>query len=192
MDPLILALLLYLKTNGIEPADPTDVHPIIHQKLSADDITKVVGGSVVGACLNGHIYLRDDVNLETIDGKSVLLHELDHYVQDIDPRTKVHCPPLKRDDPKFYLNEELAYNIQNQYLRDNGSGKHVINPYASSYETLEPNGYIPPASKMLPHCYGSCKNIQEDPAATRKRFEASEQKNKKNWHSRFENDNMFK
>ena len=57
------------------------------------------------------IYLADSVNLSTYQGASVLLHELvHHFQQESGAMEKMTC---------IRESEELAYNIQREYLRAN-------------------------------------------------------------------------
>ena len=57
------------------------------------------------------IYLADTVDLKTSQGASVLLHELvHHYQQESGAMEKFAC---------IRESEELAYNIQRQYLQSN-------------------------------------------------------------------------
>lgn len=57
------------------------------------------------------IYLSDSIDLTTHHGASVLLHELvHHYQQESGAMEKFNC---------IRESEELAYNIQRQYLESN-------------------------------------------------------------------------
>ena len=66
---------------------------------------------------NNIIYIDKSIDTESVFGKSVLLHELVHFVQyQNDMDKKVPC--------QFKL-EPLAYKVQNQYLYENGI-KHLL------------------------------------------------------------------
>lgn len=72
---------------------------------------------------NNTIYLHESVDLTTVFGKSVLLHELVHFNQyAMGEYARAEC---------MQANERLAYQMQNQYLQDNGlaelyNQQHII------------------------------------------------------------------
>lgn len=119
MDELVLALLLYLKSYGIEPIDSVS-KPIVTFHSDAE-LTEKFKIPVFGACIDSHIFINQDkVNLKTIEGKSVLLHELVHFTQD-------KCP-LVIDFLAREYRERIAYQLQNQYLMDNNVRWRSVNP----------------------------------------------------------------
>lgn len=179
MDPLILSLLLYLKTLGIESISPQVDRPT-YQFVAAEWFVKNYKRSADGMCLGGKIYLNEDrVDLRTVYGKSVLLHELVHYTQD-------YCPKAP-DQAMWDAREHPAYQIQNTYLRDNGSPTRAILPGSNMPEYWEPI-----QKKTLPCGMNCVKDIPESADAIRKRFDTIDKKNKRNWHYRFEDDNILK
>lgn len=58
------------------------------------------------------VYLHETVDLDTVPGRALLLHELVHYLQQQDNR-KVSRKELKK-------REQLAYKLEVKYLKDNG------------------------------------------------------------------------
>lgn len=67
-------------------------------------------GRVLGAYVDGTIWLSTDLDLDTPFGRSVLLHELVHFYQD---EAGLVFPCLDRQ-------EEHAYRIQQRWLADQG------------------------------------------------------------------------
>jgi hypothetical protein len=64
---------------------------------------------------NSTVYLLDDIDLESIEGQSILLHELVHHVQNVSGVTdkNTNCP----------INLEFdAYKIQMAFLEENKDG----------------------------------------------------------------------
>ncbi|MBX9965526.1 MAG: hypothetical protein K2Y35_20885 [Burkholderiales bacterium] len=57
------------------------------------------------------LLLRDDVNLATALGRSILLHELVHALQ-------AQSGPAEYGTPLWYRRERQAYAFQARYLRD--------------------------------------------------------------------------
>lgn len=86
-----------------------------------DELAKMIyggrGGRARGGCFNGVIYLSDKIDLETVEGRSVLLHELVHAGQ---PRIDgVQCP-IPSDLTDREQREKGAYEAQERYLAENG------------------------------------------------------------------------
>lgn len=123
MDQLVAALFLWLASNGITPLNPYDVHPKV-TIVSQEQINKQPGARMnsAGLCKNGEVILSKNVDLTTEIGKSILLHELVHYTQN-------HCPILKPGDALFFVNEKIAYDVQNKYLAEKRTGSRAQNPY---------------------------------------------------------------
>jgi hypothetical protein len=65
------------------------------------------------------VYLNDTLDLQAdVLARSVLLHELVHHVQELSGRFDM----LLNQCDRWWSREREAYEIQNAYLRENGSG----------------------------------------------------------------------
>jgi len=119
MDELIAACFLFLHSYGIEPMD--SVRKPTVSIVSAAELKRVVGGSALGACIDGHIYLDNRIDLKTTIGKSTLCHEIVHFTQN-------YCPRQKNLLEQEYK-EKIAYQLQNQFLMDHGEKFRAVNAH---------------------------------------------------------------
>lgn len=78
------------------------------------------GHPASGLCIDGRVYLSDQLDLNSDLGKSIVVHELVHYTQDKCPLS-LGLVLAKR--------EAVAYQVQNMYLEHIGSATRVENPY---------------------------------------------------------------
>ena len=103
--------------------------PKYHSDMVKSDprIVIVTDGMLQDMKLSGHgtadalyevetatIYLSDHVNLDTVHGRSVLLHELVHHVQ--------HQTDLEAVACGHWFVEGDAYSVQAEYLKEHGYG----------------------------------------------------------------------
>ena len=126
MQALVTHLALFLATLGVHlPEALPDVHVVPQELIRA--LAGLAGPSALlkGLCLDGEVYLDDGVNLDTVEGRAILAHELTHFAQ--------HRCPRDVDSRTFYRNEARAYQVQNLYLRANNSLTRVYNPYPKVY-----------------------------------------------------------
>ena len=63
------------------------------------------------------LLLRDEVNLETLLGRSILLHELVHALQ-------AQEGPAEYGSPLWSAREREAYRVQLRFLRSSGVSLH--------------------------------------------------------------------
>jgi hypothetical protein len=177
MDELIAACFIFLHSYGVEPID-TIQKPIVTIN-SSKEIKDTTGSFALGACINGHIYINDQVDLKTVFGKSIVCHELVHFAQN-------KCPVQSDNNIRLFL-EHQAYQLQNQYLRDNGEKIRAHNPNEPEDAS---DGYTRPRVEITPIIPSTTK--EELPDKTRARFEAIEHANDKAihrpFHSRFEDE----
>lgn len=68
--------------------------------------------SIAVAGLYGKVYLLDDVDLATPEGRAVLLHELVHHLQ--------YRHGLDKSAPCVSSLEQAAYTAQRRYLEQHG------------------------------------------------------------------------
>jgi hypothetical protein len=182
MDELITACFLFLHSYGIEPMDSVK-RPIVTINTEAE-IKVVVGQKALGACLDGHIYLDQSIDLKTVEGQSALCHEIVHYTQN-------YCP-IPKDILTRDANEKQAYELQNQWLIDHGSkwrAKNPLNLYGGE------EGYHRPEPKVKGYSGTSPPEPPPEAAeAIRKRFketEAQEERRKRRgFHARFEDETL--
>ena len=165
MDPLVLSLLLYLKTNlGIELMDPQHDRPS-YTVVTQKEMIAMKGTDALGICIDGKIFIENVVDLSTTTGKAVLLHELVHYTQ--------HYCPLAKDWVQYSWNERVAYAAQNSYLRDKGSTERVHMPNSEGLEYYEDVMY--PLRKKGPCGYSCPPAVEpETPEKIRERFKQAE------------------
>ena len=123
---IIAAAMTFLQAQGLHFPDYKPVATI----ENATTIQKTAGVPAIGTCVYKHIMISDDVNLNTLLGKSVVVHELTHFTQG--------CPYTKDITTRQYLeNEKQAYAMQNLYLKLNGLDYTVTNPHEAHAELLE-------------------------------------------------------
>jgi len=179
MDELIAACFLFLHSYGIEPMD--SVRKPVVSIVSAAELKQIIGSPVLGACVDGNIYLDNRIDLKTKIGQSALCHEIVHFTQN-------YCPRQKDILGREY-NEKLAYQIQNQFLIDHGEKIRAVNPYNPEGST---EGYTRPP--IINKGYGDAR--KEGPSKVesadeiRSRFNKSEseheRREKRGFGARFE------
>lgn len=121
---LVLAqIAAFLASVGVHlPAELPPVQVLPQAQLRAlAGLEHAEGNTLRGLCLDGGVYLDATVDLDTVEGRAVLVHELTHLSQ--------HGCPRGVDERTFYRNEARAYAVQNIYLRANNSLTRVYNPY---------------------------------------------------------------
>jgi len=125
MQELILALLLFIGQNSpmdVDELEPVEVQ-VVNQEVMAELINRNSFKKPVRADQLGHllglfdhndqsIYLSDKLDLETSYGRSVLLHELVHYVQF---KNYLYAASICHQ-----ALEKPAYDLQNDYLVSQG------------------------------------------------------------------------
>lgn len=118
--------MLFLQTQGIVfPKEP----PVVTIE-SAETIKRLVGIDAYGTCYKLHVMVRNDLDLETPEGASTLVHELVHFSQG--------CPLTKDITPKQYVeNEVQAYKFQNHFLKWAGSTHVALNPHEEYAKLLK-------------------------------------------------------
>lgn len=125
MKELIASLLLYIGQNSpLLLEQEIEQNPVQVEIVSKVELVSIAhegnvpsgfdydSNSTIGLYnyKNNTIYIGNSVDLETPYGKSILLHELVHYVQyHNDIYDTVNC---------IQQNESLAYDIQNLYLKE--------------------------------------------------------------------------
>lgn len=135
MNELMTALLLFIDANtsltpnnALSPEIITSVSFIpnantheIYSGVSAATQAQEVLGLYVSS--EQRIYLSKNVDLSTVFGKSILLHELVHHIQHTSPQSaNVYMGRQKSCFAKF---EKQAYAIQNLYLKSHGNSNII-------------------------------------------------------------------
>ncbi len=113
-------LLAFLAQFGVILAPPP-VHDLSHESLcramQTPHCTHVAAVFLVDKpehnLMRGHVYLSDRVDLSTVKGQSVLLHELVHVYQIQNGMVGDTCQD-------HYAAERQAYIMQNTFLRRRG------------------------------------------------------------------------
>jgi len=135
LTPIVSELFAFLAAVGIQP--PVEIPPI--NFISSHEMSIMVNDVYgfrqqnlsqfpLGVCVNGVISLDSKINVKTVWGKSLLLHELTHYTQN-------KCPLVsKKDIMKIAMMEAQAYSVQNRWLEANNSPLRFDNPYGFSVE----------------------------------------------------------
>lgn len=123
MEILLALLIEWLHLNAdmtIEHAPTVEIH-------SPESLEKKYGAPVYAlyAHHEGTIYLADTVDLSTITGASVLIHELVHHYQNISGAMD--------DYACIRESEKMAYNIQRDYLTAN---KAAVMPELDPFNVL--------------------------------------------------------
>ncbi len=126
MNAVIAHLAMFLASLGVHlPQTLPEIHVLSKEALAQVAGLATGATNLKGLCLDGEVYLEESVNLETVEGRAILAHELTHYAQQRCPRAV--------DSRTFYRNEARAYQVQNLYLRANNSLTRVYNPYPRVY-----------------------------------------------------------
>lgn len=119
MEPYIAIALIFLNSIGI--VTPTDL-PVV--SWASPDEIKIIANSKFapsGLCFDNHVYIRNDIDLETPVGMGVLVHELVHAI-------KQNGCPNPSTMAEYCRNENEAYAIHQQYLKFRGSFTILFNP----------------------------------------------------------------
>lgn len=127
---LVMELFAFLSMLGIQtPTELPKINIISTKEMiwMTDDKQgfhqENLGQIITGMCVNGTIYIDSKVDMSTVMGKSVLIHELTHYTQN-------KCAPVpKKDIMKIATLEAQAYAAQNRWIQANKMTIEVKNPY---------------------------------------------------------------
>lgn len=176
MEELITACFLFLHSYGIEPMDSVK-RPIVTLNTQAE-IVKIAGAPAAGACLDGHIYMDNRINLASIEAQAMVCHEVVHFTQG-------YCKHPSDLADRMYK-ERQAYQAQNQYLIDHGVKKRALDPF-----NPEASGEGLTKPVIITKGLMEVKPPKEESAETiRRRFKDIEGRQdkftKRGFHSRFE------
>lgn len=83
---------------------------------------------------NGTIYLTEDWTGDTLGEQSILVHEIVHYLQDVNDLPSA-CPAEREKD---------AYTIQNKWLREHGFSLQEVFGLSLPETKLRSLCYLPP------------------------------------------------
>ena len=140
MKELIIGLLMWLSANSPLPWDGTKPPEVI--PLSVYEIAEIYYGSRIPyveenikmfnlqAVYNwktNSIHIRDTIDLTTLSGKTVLAHELVHYLQ--------YRHGLEKNVTCLKELEPLAYEMQLKYHFDQGGEQIIIDPRVLIFAT---------------------------------------------------------
>ena len=135
MKELTIALLMWITSNTPLAYDGSHAPEVIHvpqkqlvQILFEGNVARGVDSERVSVAglynfRDGKVYLLDDVDLDTVEGKAVLVHELVHYLQ--------YYHGIDQTVECMRKLEGQAYEVQANYLTAHGkespfSGLHVL------------------------------------------------------------------
>lgn len=118
MNELLYAFLLYLQAEG----PPPPVRVVEHAKTVQMYPSVCSFGCFGMFDPSGVVYLSDQVDLSTLAGRSVLLHELRHWQQWKTCGGPAYSPG-RRDEREFD-----AYCLQQQWLQEQRAGTWVVAP----------------------------------------------------------------
>lgn len=114
MEALVTALLVWLSIHGHwdVPKERPDI--VVEDQKIIQNMSgwgKGVRATALYEKEANRIWLSDDVDLSTVEGKTTLVHELVHWLQDVDPQRFYECEKAK---------ELPAYGLSHKYSRMQG------------------------------------------------------------------------
>ena len=124
IETLMLSLMLYLQIPGAAPEVEviSDAHMV---EVGQGTCREKVPCWGLFHYADGKIYVRENLDIYSDFGKSVILHELRHYQQTLT------CGPLEKVpgwQDKFWARELDAYCTQHRYLRNRNSATTILAP----------------------------------------------------------------
>lgn len=122
-EALVTGLLLWIANNSAfdMPPDRPEIHleyPKFVDNMLGYGHTNSLTGLAFYDDHSNRIYVSDKVNINTTEGRSVIVHDLVHWLQDNHPAYEYDC---KNEQ------ELRAYYIQDEYVKTHGGDPNFVN-----------------------------------------------------------------
>lgn len=129
MDPIVAALIIWLSSHGGKQISVPPPIEIVQQQ-TIDKLADARHVHPRALCINGKLYLSNELNPNKDYDRSIIVHELVHWAQ---THGQISGSLIRRAE-----NEREAYAIQNRYLRSIHSGTQVVGSHGESEIDDEP------------------------------------------------------